>query len=426
MIFLCFFAIIPAFIYSDSVADSGGATMADLAAQLQIINSSVIEATSRAPTSSYQPTEQRILWLDDLFNYWKLQELRKSEKDAYLFYMSPPSQSYYTSIYAIARKNYMLLQPFTFYSSYSGLSQLVEKNYIYTNNLYFYKEFLAPSFINPEQVDMPIYPGTAHSLPRNGRIFQTGKSLYDNLIHTSSVQDMVFKHFYYYCPEEYQDVCEVILSSTASGVFSPSGMASTSPNGDMNPESLLAEPGYLSSSSSYSRAKDFIQNITDPYPKNIVPFKPDPYTPGVFTADTTDTIQIAKNIVDKSYRGLSQYVLNEIKNRRVQSTNPDQNASSGAGGSLSTFQFLYNMANNRMLTSNAWLTEINVASNEALLREIVLIEASRLLMDFQIYRQNEHMEALLAAMVSQNQNLLEALNFAPDTAQMKQSLNAIG
>jgi len=60
------------------------------------------------------------------------------------------------------------------------------------------------------------------------------------------------------------------------------------------------------------------------------------------------------------------------------------------------------------------------------LRELVLIEASRLMMDFQIYRQNEHMEALLAAMVSQNQNLLEALNFAPDTAQVKQSINAIG
>jgi hypothetical protein len=237
---------------------------------------------------------------------------------------------------------------------------------------------------------------------------------------------MVFKHFYFYCPEQYQDVCETVLNSTASGVFSPSGMSSTSPNGDINPESLFAQPGFLTGSSSHRRARDYIQNITDPFPKNIIPFKPDPYTPGLFTADTSDTIQIGKNIVDRSYRSLSQYVLNEIKNRRVQSTNPETSVNNGASGTLSTFEFLYNMANNRFLTSNQWLAEINIASSESLLRELVLIEASRLLLEYQMHRQSEHMEALLAAMVAQNQNMLDALNFIPDTAKIKDSINAIG
>jgi len=320
MFILYVLSLIPSYLYCAAISASNSGSN-EISEQVQILNGNFIDATSRANGAFYQPTEQRILWLDDLFNYWKLQEIRKSEKDAYLFYMSPPSQSYYTSIYAIARKNYMLLQPFTFYSTYSGLSQLIEKNYLYTNNLYFYKEFLSPSFIHPEQVDLPVYPGTTHALPRNGRVFQTGKSLFDNLIHTSSVQDMVFKHFYYYCPEEYQEICEVVLSSTSSGVFSTSGMASTSPNGDMNPESLLAEPGYLSSSSSYSRAKDFIQNITDPFPKNIVPFKPDPYTPGVYIADTSDTIQktdafkaptltkMLLEVLEALYRHFSFYII---------------------------------------------------------------------------------------------------------------------
>jgi len=382
--------------------------------------------SSRTPGSAYNinPNTTTTPWINDFFDFFKYYELRRDEKEAYLFYMNPPSLNSFTPIYSIAVQNYMFQMPFTYYNTISNMTQAVENNYIYTKSLSLYPEFLARSFINPEEITTPIDPSISTQLPRDGTVLQATKPLYSNLVYTSPVQDMVFKHFYLYCPDNYQDVCETILSSTSSGVFSSSGMGTASPNGDLNAESLLAEPGFTAGTPAHVRAKDFIQNISDPFPRNIVSFTPDNNNPGSFIPDTSDPVQIAKNIVDRSYRSLSQYVLNEIKNRRVLSVNPQQN--SAQNGSISQFQFLHNLSQDRILTSNQWLTQLNSASLEALVRELVIIEASRLMMDYQQYRQNEHMEALLAAMVAQNQNLIEALNFTQNLNEVQSTINAIG
>jgi hypothetical protein len=343
--------------------------------------------------------------------------------------MRAPSQNYFSAIYSVARQNNMFQQPFSFYDGYSGLSEVLEKNYLYVNKMNYYDEFLKRSLIDPSQVNTTIDPSIGTMLPRNGVVFQTGTAIYDNLIYTSSVQDMVFKHFLNYCPEGYDDVCEVILSATSSGVFSTSGIATSSPNGAINPESLMAQPSFKVGSSSHKRARDYIQMITSPFPRSLVPFKPDPYTPGLYVADTSNIAQIAKNLSSQSRRGLSQFVLNEIKNRRVQSIDPDQSsASSTRGGTLSSFEFIHNLAMNRMQTSNGWLAEINIASPEALQRELVLIQASQLMMQYQAFKQNENIEALLATLVAQNEDLQDAFALAvsPDTSKIQESMGAIG
>ena len=59
-----------------------------------------------------------------------------------------------------------------------------------------------------------------------------------------------------------------------------------------------------------------------------------------------------------------------------------------------------------MLQNNNWVIQMNSSSSEALLRELVLIQATSLMLEYQKFRQNENMEALLAALVAQNQNLI--------------------
>jgi hypothetical protein len=156
-----------------------------------------------------------------------------------------------------------------------------------------------------------------------------------------------------------------------------------------------------------------------------VPFKADPSQPGSYIPDTGDVKQIGKNLTDAAYRNLSAHVLNDIKNRRIQSINPTNSATSTAG-SISNYEFLHNLAMTRMLTSNSWLTQMNVTSNEGLLRELVIIQASALMLQHQQFCQMENLEALLAAMVAQNQNLLEAINFTGDMSKVQDSIAAVG
>jgi hypothetical protein len=411
-------------LFADSTNTDIVNAITSLQTEVTNVQNMLTNSFTRKNGTGYNVANGTTHFMSDFFDFYKYNLLRNDEKEAYLFYMTPPSQNDYIAIYEIARQNQMFQLPFTYYDTMSGTTQSLQTNYLYTTNMYSYQEFLNRSFINPDQINVPIQPTIVNELPRNGQTFQTSNQAYDGLIHTSAVQDMVFKHFYLYCPENYQTVCEMVLSATSSNVFSTSGMNQTSPNGDINAESLLAEAGFTPTSPGHTRARDFIQNITDPFPTNIVPFKPDPSNPGTYIPDTSNIAAIGQNITDKAYRDLSQYVLNEIKNRRVLSTNPAKN--SRQSGTLSNLQFLDNMANNRILLSNTWLVDLNTTSTEGLLRELVIIEASRLMLDYQRFRQNEHIEALLAASVVQNQNMLAALNFAtPSTQSIQNSLSAV-
>ncbi|NBV28738.1 hypothetical protein EBS02_06950, partial [bacterium] len=367
-----------------------------------------------------------INFMSDLLDFYKYNLIRDEEKASYLFYMKSPSQDNFFANYQIARQNYMFQLPFSYYDGFNNLTDSLKNNYLYANNLYSYKEFLARSFIDPDNITDPIEPSSRTALTRSG-LTLTGSDKVNQLIRTSGAKDLVFKHFYLYCPENYHEICETILKSTGyESVFSLDSLATTSPNGDMNAESLLAEPYYTYNTYAHLRARDYIQNITDPYPKNLVPFRSQTQSGYTSYCPDTDNFEvIADNIIDKSYRSLSQYVLNEIKNRRVASTPPSSSSTSGSTDSISVLQFLDTMGTARILQSNDWLTTLNTTSTEGLLREIALIEASRLMLDYIHFRQNEHIEALLAAMVAQNQNLAQALNFNPNpTVATTNAINA--
>lgn len=420
---LCWLSLLATVLIPNIATATASSTTDPTVTAITNLTSTVRNAFIRADNTAYVVDAGKTHFLSDLFDFYKYNKLRDEEKEAYFFYMIAPSQNYYIANYEIARQNQMFQLPFTYYDTSNAVSLGLEKNYLYTDKMYTYAEFLSRSFIDPTQVNVTIEPTDIRFLPRNGVTFQTSIPEYDGLLHTSSVQDFVFKHHYFYCPENYTDVCASVLNATSSNVFTTSGMATTSPNGDINAESLLAEASMQPVSANHTRARDFIQNISDPYPKSIVPFKPDPANPNEYIPDTSDILAIGKNIVDKSYRSLAQYVLNEIKNRRVLSSNPS--VGTVETGSISPLEFFDNLANNRILLSNDWITSLNTTSSEGLLRELVIIQASSLMLDYQRFRQNEHIEALLAATVTQNQNLLEALNFGPTAKASQNALNAV-
>jgi len=399
-------------------------------ADLKIIAEQLSMQSSRPPGGSYVAFDQRTPWIEDFFDFFKYYELRHAEKESYLFYMNAPSQRYFTTIYTTARKNHMFLPPFSSYDRDSGLSKNTEKNYLYIYKLNSYEEFLKPTILDPSKITETVEPSSSHPLPRSGDQFASGNDTFNELIRTSAIQDMVFKHFYLYCPEHYAEagICEMILNATnSSKSFSTSGEGTISPNAGINPESLLSQPSFATESTAHHRSRDYIRMISNPYPRNLVPFIPSTTTPFSYTADTTNIPQIAKNLTDSAYRGLSAHVLNEIKNRRIQSIDPDHGSQgSSTDGSLSQFEFMHDLTMDRMLRSNNWLTQMNVTSSEGLIRELVLIQASSLMMQYQSFRQTEHLEALLAAIVAQNQNLLEVLNFDQDTSKVQDSIAAAG
>ncbi len=410
-------------VFGDSSTSSDSAT-------LQAIENSLSVMSSRVPESAYAIRDltgsPRTAWLEDFFNIYKYYELRRDEREAYFFYMNAPSQGYFTSIYSTARQNYMFLMPFSYYDGIGGLSKTVENNYLYIYKMDTYEELIKPNFIESSSITSLVTPSESNLLPRTGTRLTAADNISNELIRVSSVEDFVFKHFYLYCAEGAEETCSTILGVTSgSGAFSVDGMGTTRPNADINPESLLASPSFAHYSSGHTGAIDFIRTISNPTPRLLIPFKADPSQPGAYIPDTGDVKQIGKNLTDAAYRNLSAHVLNDIKNRRIQSINPTKNAST-TSGSISNFEFLHSLAMDRMLTSNGWLTQMNVTSQEGLLRELVIIQASALMLQHQQFRQMENLEALLAAMVAQNQNLIEAINFTGDMSKVQDSIAAVG
>lgn len=223
----------------------------------------------------------------------------------------------------------------------------------------------------------------------------------DRLKRVGSAHTFVNYHFKNYCDEYEKDqvdeeICKVFVSSNSSGEINTG-----QPSADINAASLfdLEEPTKL-------RAKDYIQNITDAFPQNPFPYN----SQGEIDYQDKYVDVASKVLVDKAYRSMSQYVLNDIKNRRLPSK--ESNEGSSAENALSKQQLIEDLATSRLKKENNWLAQLESTSTEGLLREIAVIEASRLYLDSVAIKQNEHIEALLATIVAQNQNLAKLADFS--------------
>lgn len=409
----------------------------DTELQLKLLNDKMEKAFSRKNDQSYDALDGgQTHWMLDLFDFIKYQQAQKQQIDAHLYFMRPPSLPEFLLRYAIAKENNMFAPPFT---PYDDVTESLESNYLYNNNLDSYRQFMIRQFVDFPEVSNVYDPSDPMHLPRGA--MYTGSSLVNNLRRVSTIQDMVYKHFHQYChqggedssaasesEQNYVEVCNTVLQylqDKTGGVFNPEGISTLNGNADINAQSLMGLSSYLPGTTGDFRARDYIQMITNPTPKSVVPFVQDDLDVGSYKADPTDIEAIAENLIDMSYRSLAQYVLNDLKMRRAKSLPPPSAAGKSSSGSMSVSEYLHQSATSRVKDSNRWVVELSSLSNEALLRELVMIQATSLMFQYQHYLQMENIEALEAAILTSNLRILGLKDMIPSQKEVNQTLNAI-
>ena len=368
---------------------------------------SIEDLLSRNNGSEYlsgSSLEGRVHFMKDFIDFHQNLAKEGLDREQDLFFMQAPSlQSYTSDVDAIAQYK-MKFSPI--------ISSLIEsdssidgasKNSLRDKTGYF---FLKRGFLNGEDVNTDQdTTQLTNKFPNRGP--RTDKGIYSTSLYVGNPRTMVRYHFQNYC-DNYsgsttssdstnENICKNFLGDLRFNGYSPD-LASA----DMNAESLF-------SPSQNEAAQDYIQNITDPFPKNLFGYRQEgaSYVPD---ADY-DVEVIANSIVDKSYRSLSQYVLNDIRNRHSkQDFSSSESDSSGQNlEQVSIMELIEKMSTDRINNRNQWIENIESTSTEGLLREIAIIESTRLFIDYIKLQQSEHTEALLAASLSQNQNLMEML-----------------
>ena len=352
------------------------------------------EIFTRPATGSYYETDTsgRIHFIQDLMNFHEKNIEHQVTREAKLYFMEAPSMLKFATNIDNITTNSIILGPIDKKLNDANKDNSTNSNPLFnakgSNTAFFYlnRGMLTNKDIDPNNITSE----SENFYPRAGSR-PSGDFPFTKFV--GSPHTMVRQHFTNFC-DNYGDSASD-LCTTLSGDVNATPKTDN-PSADMNAESLFAP------TDDPLATVDYIQNITDPFPKNIFAFTTD----GKADTDQNDHKTLANAIVDKSYRSLSQYTLNDIKNRHL-----NQVASGGASTS-SLHSIIEEMATSRIKSESNWLQKIESTSTEGLLREIALIEASRLFIDYVQLRQNEHMEALLAAMVAQNQNLTQILDFS--------------
>jgi hypothetical protein len=389
--------------------------------QLEIVMESLLSRESTmgyTPVNTTDPTIPRVSFVHDFFDFFKYYKIREDEKEAYFYLMKPPSLTDFLTAYSSANETKILSPTFTYYQTTNDADNSINNNYLkdYTS----YQQFFKKNIIDPTTVSSPI-DLTSFSLPRKGDLATTDRIEEDEQIFTMSTNGHVIRHFTYYCPEGYNEICEKIVEK-AGGSSNDMTSSTSFHDADVNPESLLSIMGFEPSKSEYMASWDFIRNISNPRPKNVVSFKLDKSSTATnqYTYDIKNLTSISNNVIDQSFRNLSTHVLADIQRRRILASSTDGNTQNV----YSAVQYLEYLCTHRMLQNNNWVIEMNSSSSEALLRELVLIQATSLMLEYQKFRQNENMEALVAALVAQNQNLLSAAQSMVSSSKSSNAMKA--
>lgn len=328
----------------------------------------------------------RIHFLSDLITSLEIMNNEAVTREFELYNMNSPSMTNFaTTIDKLKEKS------FSFDSITKELADTPPESsnsmYSKENTGYYYlnRGFLAVEDLDSNQ------PLTSNGYPRTGQFEGSDRNTFVGNPHT-----FVYNHFSKYCDNygnSSQELCKTIVQAAAPEGADTS-VNTNNPSADINAESLFSK-------NNPEHASDFIQNLTDPFPTNSFEFKDEKVKSDI------DFEKVAGHLTDKAFRSLSQYVLSDIKNRHMAQSSSSEDSSSG-DNELSLHSLIEDMATSRFDKNNNWLVQIESTSTEGLLREIAIIEASRLLIDFVKFKQNEHMEALLSAMIIQNQNITQA------------------
>jgi hypothetical protein len=234
---------------------------------------------------------------------------------------------------------------------------------------------------------------------------QIGNSVYNvndgNPKRTSSTPQMNFV-------EDHQAIyCSPNISSEKN-FFSCNGQAANLGNDAVSAQflemghirtSVLLEPTMYTAATDLA-ARDLIRNITMPFPTSM--FANYISNPTSFAKNTTQRKAFAGYMADQALLGVARYAMDEMYGMRV------QGSTLNATGNAATQSILSVMENesSRRFTDPNYATFLTAATTDqiALLRELAAMQAFELWMQYQNYRQNERIAALLSAMLSTNVN----------------------
>ena len=167
--------------------------------------------------------------------------------------------------------------------------------------------------------------------------------------------------------------------------------------GDIKTSSLL-EPTIYSSGTKII-AEEVIQNLTTPFPDTSIA--------ALVSAGLTknsDKTKVAKAMAQHAALTAARNSLNEIYGARLPASPPSGGAGGAASNQPASIISIMDSEAGRRFKNPTWYTSVQSSSHEALLRELVEMEAYKMWTDYYRYRQNERMETLLAVMVAQLAN----------------------
>lgn len=148
-------------------------------------------------------------------------------------------------------------------------------------------------------------------------------------------------------------------------------------------------------------AQNFIRNITMPFPSSM--YANYISNPNTFNKNTSQRKAYANYMANQALIGVARYALDEMYGMRVPGS--IMGVSGGGSENQSILSVMENEASRRFMDPN-YVSFLTATSTDqiALLREIAAMHAFGLWMNYQNYRQNERIAALLSAMLSNNVN----------------------
>lgn len=146
-------------------------------------------------------------------------------------------------------------------------------------------------------------------------------------------------------------------------------------------------------------AQNFIRNITMPFPSQV--FANYISNPTTFAKNTSQRIGYANHLTGNALLSVARYALDEIYGMRVPGSTMGGAANNGVAANVSIMQVMENEATRRFTDPNYVTFLVDTKTDQiALLREIAAMHAFGLWMDYQSYKQNERIVALLSATLS--------------------------
>lgn len=229
-----------------------------------------------------------------------------------------------------------------------------------------------------------------------GQSFVTGAQ---EMTSSTPQMDFVTKHISVYCSPNI---------STEQKFFACSGQAANLDNDKVSAQllemgdirtSVLLEPTIYTKAIDLA-AQNFIRNITMPFPTSM--YANYISNAATFSKNTTQRKTYATYMANQALLGVARYAMDEMYGMRV------PGSIMGATGNAASQSILNVMENEavRRFTDPNYATFLTAATTDqvALLREMAAMQAFELWMNYQNYRQNERIAALLSAILSNSVN----------------------